>query len=59
MAFRRDHSLSSEKRLEKRHPDKYPTMYEISPGVVASLADDDDAFSQWLIDRQKARTARS
>ena len=59
MAFLRDHSLSSEKRLERRHPDKYPTMHEISPGVVASLAEEDDAFSQWLIDQQKAPNAHS
>ncbi len=57
MAKRRDHSLSSEKRLEKRYPDKYPKMYEISPGVVASLADEDDEFSRWLISQPRTRNA--
>ncbi len=55
MAARRDISLSGEKRLEKLYPDKYPTMVEITPGRVAAPEDEDDAFSQWLIDQQKAR----
>ena len=53
MAFLRDQSLSSEKRLQQRYPDEYPTMYEISPGVVACLADEDDAFSKWLMSQPR------
>ncbi len=49
MASRRAHSLSSEKRLQQRYPDQYPEMIPISPGCVVARADEDDAFSQWLI----------
>ncbi len=49
MAFLRAHSLSSEKRLQQRYPDQYPEMIPISPGCVVARADEDDAFSQWLI----------
>ena len=57
MAARRGLSMSSEKRLAKLYPDKYPTMIELTPGRVAAPEDEDDAFSQWLVDRQKARNA--
>ncbi len=57
MAARRDISLSGEKRLQKLYPAQYPTMVEITPGRVAAPEDEDDAFSQWLIDQQKARNA--
>ncbi len=57
MATRRGISLSGEKRLEKLYPDEYPTMVEITPGRVGAPEDEDDAFSQWLIDRQKAKNA--
>ncbi len=57
MAARRGLSMSSEKRLQKLYPDKYPTMVELTPGRVGAPEDEDDAFSQWLIDQQKARNA--
>ncbi len=49
--------MSSEKRLAKLYPDNYPTMIRLTPGRVAAPEDEDDAFSQWLINRQKARNA--
>ena len=55
MARLRDHSLSSEKRLADRYPARYPKMYEISPGVVACLADEDDEFSRWLCSQPRTR----
>ena len=57
MAARRGLSMSSEKRLQKLYPDKYPTMTTLTPGRVGAPEDEDDAFSQWLIDQQKARNA--
>ena len=48
MAKRRDHSLSSEKRLQQESPQEYPPMVELSPGVVACRAADDERFNQFL-----------
>ena len=59
MATRRGISLSGEKRLEKLYPKQYGTMVELTPGRKAKPEDEDDAFSQWLIDRQKARNAEA
>ena len=53
MAKRRDHSLSSEKRLEKEYPDDYPPMLEISEGVVACRAADDERFNQFLYETKR------
>ena len=57
MAARRGLSMSSEKRLAKLYPEQYATMVELTPGRVGAPENEDDAFSQWLIDRQKARNA--
>ncbi len=57
MAARRGISLSGEKRLQKLYPDKYATMVEITPGRKGAPEDEDDAFNEWLRDRQKARNA--
>ncbi len=59
MAARRSLSMSGEKRLEKLYPEQYPTMIELTPGRKGAPEDEDDAFSQWLIDRQKARDAEA
>ena len=48
MAKRRDHSLSSEKRLQQEYPKEYPPMVELSPGVVACRAADDERFNEYL-----------
>lgn len=53
MAELRGISLSSEKRLEKMYPDKYPLMVEISPGRKASTEEDNDRFSRFLIEQTK------
>ena len=50
MAVGRDHSLSSEKRLEKMYPDKYPKMFTLTPGRKVAREDEDDEFNQWLHD---------
>ena len=59
MAARRGLSMSSEKRLQKLYPHQYPTMTTLTPGRVAAPEDQDNAFSQWLIDQQKARNAEA
>ena len=53
MAADRDHSLTSEKRLQKRHPDEYPKMIEISPGVVACRQEDDERFNEFLFENKQ------
>ena len=53
MASDRDHSLSSEKRLQKIYPDQYPVMVEISPGVVACREEDDERFNQFLFETKQ------
>ncbi len=55
MAADRDHSLSSEKRLEQLHPEEYPPMVEISPGVVACREEDDERFNDWLYENKAKR----
>ena len=49
MARLRDHSLTTEKRLQRRYPSKYPTMHSTSIGCVACDAAEDDAFTRWLM----------
>ncbi len=56
-ARRRGISVSGEKRLRAMYPDHYPTEVELTPGRKGAPEDEDDAFSQWLINRQKARNA--
>ena len=55
MAADRGHSLSAEKRLAKAHPDKYPVMVQISPGVVACREQDDERFNAWLFEHKAQR----
>ncbi len=57
MAADRAHSLSSEKRLQQRHPEEYPAMVELSPGVVACREEDDERFNQFLYETQQKRLA--
>ena len=55
MAADRDHSLSSEKRLQQLYPDEYPPMVEISPGVVACTEEDDERFNQFLYETKQIK----
>ncbi len=57
MAVDRDHSLSSEKRLEKIYPEQYPPMVEISPGVVVCREEDDERFNQFLFKTKQKHAA--
>ena len=58
-ANRRGISVSGEKRLRAMYPDHYPTEVELTPGRKGAPEDEDDAFSRWLIERQKARNAEA
>ena len=58
-ANRRGISVSGEKRLRAMYPDHYGTEVELTPGRKAVPEDEDDAFSRWLILRQKARNAEA
>ena len=57
MAKRRDQSLSSEKRLQQEYPKEYPPMVELSPGVVACRAADDERFNQFLYETKRKLVA--
>ncbi len=56
-AARRGISISGEKRLRAKYSEHYGTEVELTPGRKGAPEDEDDAFSQWLINRQKARNA--
>ncbi len=56
-ARRRGISVSGEKRLRAMYPEQYGTEVELTPGRKGVPEGEDDAFSQWLIDRQKAKNA--
>ena len=56
-ANRRGISVSGEKRLRAMYPEHYGTEVELTPGRKGVPEDEDDAFSQWLINRQKTRNA--
>ncbi len=56
-AARRGISVSGEKRLRAMYSEHYGTEVELTPGRKGVPEDEDDAFSQWLINRQKARNA--
>ena len=56
-AARRGISQSGEKRLRALYPEQYGTEVVLTPGRKGVPEDEDDAFSQFLINRQKAKNA--
>ena len=58
-AARRGISVSGEKRLREMYSEHYGTEVELTPGRKGVPEDEDDAFSMWLINRQKARNAEA
>jgi hypothetical protein len=58
-AARRGISQSGEKRLRAQYPEQYGTEVTLTPGRKGVPEDEDDAFSQFLINRQKAKDAEA